>query len=298
MAWLALLIAPGTLAREAGDDSHPYRAIVARNAFRLKDPVPPPPPPTNALPVAEVPKIDVKLTGVALVNGVRRAYLMVPDAEHPGQFEFTSLTDDPQRGGGVRHRSGLEIREINLEDGSVRLVNGGIETTINVEDNGVTAAPAPTTTAAVRPGTVPQPNQPGRVNVRRPSVVVTPTVSNPPTAQAADASPALSEPLIFSRNRARAQAFDTRGQAADDAALRVWNANTGNRITTPDQNIVMPTRPIRTDVEAPPPAQAETPPIPVAQQYEVLIRQRLAADSVGVPLPPIPGLPETPPPQQ
>lgn len=124
------------LKRDATSLNNPYRAIVARNAFRLREPAPPPPPPTNAPTPPDPVKIDVKLAGLAQIKGVRYAYLMLPDTERPGQFVYPSLTDNPEHGR-VRHSSGLEVREIDIKKQTVRVVNGGMEVTLNFKDNGL-----------------------------------------------------------------------------------------------------------------------------------------------------------------
>ncbi|MBL9136563.1 MAG: hypothetical protein JNK85_11870 [Verrucomicrobiales bacterium] len=261
-------------------DNHPYQAIVARNAFRLKDPLPPPPPPTNPPPVAEPPKIDVKLAGLAEIGGVRYAYLMVPDTERQGQFLYPSLTDNPERGS-VRHGSGLEIKEINLKKQTVRLVNGGIEATLNLKEHGVKAAPTP----AAKPGAAGQPPVP------RPAV----NAAASGAAGAANANPnagAMAEPLVFSRNPNRASTIP------NSPGTGIPNSGGVNPVSS-FNNVLgtgnLPTRPLRTDTTTPGnTGNQASPPIPVAQQYEVLIRQRQAAEAVGIQLPPIPGITPTP----
>ncbi|MBX3744681.1 MAG: hypothetical protein KF833_05180 [Verrucomicrobiae bacterium] len=250
-----------------GTDNNPYRAIVARNAFRLREPVPPPPPPEPPPPVPEVPKIDVKIAGLAEIGGVRYAYLVVPDTDRPGQFEYPALSDDPLRGRSVRHRSGLEVREIDLKQQTVRVLNGGIETTLNLKENGVTSAPTP----AARPAA-----QAAR------QAVTSARPANPPGTAAS--SGVSSEPLIFSRNPNRASGPDAM-TAGTDYNTQAGGANFSGGTAN------LPARPVRTDPNAPVVNAPAGPAIPVEQQYDVLIRQRQVADSLGIPLPPIPGLP-------
>ena len=267
---------------EVTDNGNPYRAIVARNAFRLKEPLPPPPPPTNAPPPPEQPKVDVKLAGLAEISGVRYAYLMVPDTERPGQFQYPTLTDDPDRGS-VRHGSGLEVREINVKGQSVRLVNGGVEATINFKDNGVKAPPAP---AAGKPG---QPGgNPG--NLPKPTVVPVPTGA----PGSANASPANSEPMVFSRSRSRANQMENAAvnsgvpaTTSSGIPLSVLAASAGG---TGGADVSVPTRPIRTTGGGGTSTPA-TPQVSLEQEYQALLRQRQVADQEGIRLPPIPGLP-------
>ncbi|MCC7376832.1 MAG: hypothetical protein IT581_19385 [Verrucomicrobiales bacterium] len=262
--------------------NQPYRAIVARNAFRLKDPLPPPPPPTNPPPVAEPPKIDVKLAGLAEIGGVRYAYLMVPDADRQGQFLYPSLTDNPERGS-VRHGSGLEVKEINLKKQTVRLVNGGVEATLNLKEHGVKGAPTP----AAKPGA------PGQPPIPKPNVVPGGANPLPGAPNAAAGGGAMAEPLVFSRNPNRASAMQN-NPAQGGGVLGAVNVPATINSSMGTGNL--PTRPLRTDTTTTPgnAANQASPPIPVAQQYEVLIRQRQAAEAVGIQLPPIPGIAPSP----
>lgn len=267
---------------EVADNGNPYRAIVARNAFRLKEPLPPPPPPTNPPPPPEQPKVDVKLAGLAEISGVRYAYLMVPDTDHPGQFQYPTLTDDPDRGS-VRHGSGLEVREINVKAQTVRLVNGGVEATINFKDNGVKAPPAP---AAGKPG------QPGAPTGNLPKPTVTTVPAN--AQGSASAAPVNSEAMVFSRSRSRANQMENAaiqsGAPATTASgipLSVLAPPSGG---TGGSDVSVPTRPIRTTGGGGT-ATPTTPQVTLEQEYQALIRQRQVADQEGIRLPPIPGLP-------
>lgn len=270
---------------EAKLGNNPYRAIVARNAFRLKDPVPPPPVVTAPV-TPEPPKLDVKLAGLAEIAGVRYAYLVVPDASRPGQFEYPALTDDPARGGGVRHKSGIEVQAINLKAQTVRLLNGGIEATLNLKEDGMKNVASAT---PVKPGAAPA-NQPGQVRLRQPNTVVgAGAVAAPATAASSG------EPLIFSRDPNRASGGAGGNAVAGNTA---WNANNagGSVLPSPTSPVTLPTRPVRTEVAVPDGA-GNAPVIPVQQQLEVLLQQRQAAEALGVPLPPIPGMPTPPPPE-
>jgi len=267
---------------EVADNGNPYRAIVARNAFRLKEPMPPPPPPTNAPPPPEQPKVDVKLAGLAEISGVRYAYLMVPDTERPGQFQYPTLTDDPDRGS-VRHGSGLEVREINVKAQTVRLVNGGVEATINFKDNGVKAPPAP---AAGKPG------QPGATPGNLPKPTITPVPAGAPNS--ASAAQANSEPMVFSRSRSRASQMENAAiqsgvpaTTASGIPLSVLAPPSGG---AGGSDVSVPTRPIRTTGGGGT-ATPAAPQVSLEQEYQALLRQRQVADQEGIRLPPIPGLP-------
>ncbi len=271
------------------DAGNPYRAIVARNAFRLKDPVPPPPPQTNLPPPPEPPKSDIRLAGLAEIGGVRYAYFMIPDPQRPGQFEYPALTDNPKSGPGVRHPSGLEVREIDLAAQTVRLVNGGIESVLNLKEHGVNSGG--NVARATVTGAIPVPGK--QPTNRRGNVVVTPSANPPGSTPTADAG-GTSEPLIFSRSRSRAAAQADNSFIPGGGSDVVPNvrAGAGNSFigNTPGQPNV-PTRPVRTEVRADPEPQ---PQVSLRDQYEILVRQRERAAELGVPLPPIPGLPNAP----
>lgn len=267
--------------RDATSPNNPYRAIVARNAFRLKEPAPPPPPPTN-LPAAPEPvKIDVKLAGLARIKGVRYAYLMVPDSQRPGQFVYPSLTDDPEHGR-VRHGSGLEVREIDMKKQTVRVVNGGVEVTLNFKDNGIKQGAVPgTAPAKPGPGGIPAPN----ANINRAANATTtvfPAGGGGPVPTPDPKANTGSEPVIFSRNANRASV-----PSGNPFTPTVSNAggNLGG-VATGAGGTALPSRIQRLD-----PATPNIPSVPVEHQYDILIKQRQAANSLGVPLPPIPGLP-------
>lgn len=292
----ALDSAPPSGAIEAvGEDlpgnGNPYRAIVARNAFRLKDPLPPPPPPTNAPPPVEPPKIDVKLAGLGEINGVRWAYLMVPDDKRQGQFLYPSLTDDPKRGD-TRH-GGVEVREINVKKQYVRVVNGGIEASLNFKDHGIKGTPAPA--AGAKPGGVPPPPGTPGANPARPQTTIVVPAAGSANAQAAGQGQA--EPVVFSRSRSRASAdgAGTGGGGATGAAA----GGGGNLVIPSTPSVNFPTRPVRSETSTP--STPATPSIPLDQQIETLLNQRKVYEAAGVPLPPIPGMPAptpTPTPEQ
>lgn len=261
---------------------NPYRAIVARNAFRLKDPLPPPPPPTNPPVAPEPPKVDVKLSGLGFINGARWAYFVVPDPKRQGQFLYPALTDDPKNGD-VRTES-LEVREINLKTRTVRVVNGGQEVSLNFVANGVKAAAAPA--AAGRPGTgVPAPSGsgvPGLSATRPATTVVVPATGNITPGPAAH-EPA---PNVFSRRGNRAANEGTASPAPTAGVSVPMPVATG--AVGAGSTVNFPARPVRSEVASP---SAVVPQIPIEHQYDILLRQRQAYDAAGIPLPPIPGLP-------
>lgn len=267
---------------------NPYRAIVAHNAFRLTEPLPPPPPPTNPPAPPEQPKVDIKLAGLSEIKGVRYAHLMLPDPDQAGQFRYLMLTDTPEKAKSGRDRDTggqVIVREIDLKKQTVRAVNGSMEVTLNFEDNGVKVAPAP---AAGKPG-VPAPNPAARQTASA-RVVVQPAPGTPPAA-------APSEPIIFSRNPNRAS-----GATAPVSATAHDSGMTGVGVSGAMTTATLPARQLRTSVipETPQQAAANAQAAPVnsqqviQQQYDHLLRQKQAAEAVGIPFPPIPGMPAEP----
>lgn len=280
------------LKRDATSLNNPYRAIVARNAFRLREPAPPPPPPTNAPPPPDPVKIDVKLAGLAQIKGVRYAYLMVPDTERPGQFVYPSLTDNPEHGR-VRHGSGLEVREIDIKKQTVRVVNGGMEVTLNFKDNGLKKDAVPgVAPGKPGPGGIPAPGAPGgNLNRAGNTTTVFPAGGGGPVPSP-EAKPASSgEPLVFSRNANRASVPN--GNPFTPNVGAVAGGNPGGM--TGGGNTALPSRIQRIDSSA-----AAIPSVPIEHQYDILIKQRQAGATVGVQFPPIPGMPaqDVPVPQQ
>lgn len=271
--------------RDVTSPGNPYRPIVARNAFRLREPAPPPPPPTNPPAAPEPAKIDVKLAGLAKIKGVRYAYLMVPDASRPGQFLYPSLTDDPAHGR-IRHGSGLEVKEIDMKKGTVRVVNGGVEATLNFKDNGLKKDSVPGTNPASKPGTPPTPGKPTTANVLNRAATTTQVfpAGGGAMPQPADTTPA-NEPMVFSRNPNRATANNFNPAAG--GGNPTFNAGAGSLPGGVNSNPNIPNRVVRTDSPA-----LNIPSVPIEQQYDLLIRQRQAAESIGIRLPPIPGMPE------
>lgn len=274
--------------RDATSLNNPYRSIVARNAFRLREPAPPPPPPTNAPPPPDPVKIDVKLAGLAQIKGVRYAYLMVPDTERPGQFVYPSLTDNPEHGR-VRHGSGLEVREIDIKKQTVRVVNGGMEVTLNFKDNGLKKDAVPgVAPGKPGPGGIPAPGTPGAsMNRAGNTTTVFPAGGGGPVPTPEAKAAAGNEPLVFSRNANRA--------SVPNGNPFTPNMGTPSGGTTAGGNSALPSRIQRIDSSS-----AAIPSVPVEHQYDILIKQRQAGATVGVQFPPIPGMPaqDVPVPQQ
>src|SRR5438445_13350489 len=94
-------------------DSNPYRGIVDRNVFGLKDPPPPPPPNPDA---GKPPTPPITLTGITTVLGNKRAFLTLQlPAKQPEPAKTPSLMlTEGQRDGEV------EVLEIDEKERTVK----------------------------------------------------------------------------------------------------------------------------------------------------------------------------------
>jgi hypothetical protein len=173
---VVLGLATVTVTGLADTADNPYRVIPERNAFGLKSPTPV----TNSAPEVVV-KTDLKLTGIAKVNGVKKAYLATLDPENKasGQFRYYEMKESRPNDPYVR--DGIEVLEIDEAKQTVKVRQGGSELVLDFEKHGFkpTAAPTPPQTPG-RPGTVP------------------PAPAPPPITAAAAAGP-VPAPVVISR---------------------------------------------------------------------------------------------------
>lgn len=158
-----------------------YLGIVDRNAFALK-PVEPPPEVAPEPPPAQA--VNIVFTATSNWKGKKKAYFKVPGGT-PNTFTYPALQEGEQDGA-------IKVLEIDEKEGVVKILNGGVPTTLNFKEHGnkdlgVIAAPKAGPNAPGVPVTVP-PRQPG-VNVPTPNAPIsTPIpvrpVRTPATAQA------------------------------------------------------------------------------------------------------------------
>jgi hypothetical protein len=143
---LALRIAANEVSPDSS--SNPYQSIVDRNVFALKPP-PPPPDPEASKP----PPVKITLTGITTLLG-KRALLKSPAPPgkpgEPARPEISYILAPGQREGDI------EILDIDEVGGNVKLRNGGVEVTLNIDKDG----PKLTPTAAPVPG---MPGAPGAI---------------------------------------------------------------------------------------------------------------------------------------
>lgn len=161
---------PSALEERDVPAADPFLAIAKRNAFGIKPPPPQPPPETVAPPPP--PPSNLFLTGISVIEGIRRAYLVQVEASgKPPKY----ITLDEAHG----MRDGIRLLGIDLKKKVVRVQNGNEELALNFKDNSWkganTSGGAPNPNAGGPPGVrqVPQP-------VPAPQASA-PTVSDGPT---------------------------------------------------------------------------------------------------------------------
>ncbi len=132
----------------------PFLAIAKRNAFGIKPPPPPPPPEATTAPPP--PPSNLFLTGISVINGVRRAYLVqVEAAGKPPKY----LTLDEAHA----MQDGIRLLEIDGRKRVVRVQNGTEELALNFKDNawkgngGNPGAPGPANAGPPGMRQIPQP---------------------------------------------------------------------------------------------------------------------------------------------
>jgi hypothetical protein len=113
-------------------NDNPYVVILDRNPFRLKTP-----PTPIAKPPPNIVK-DVKLTGITSDGDLKRAWFVMPPGPGQSQLDFLSLSEGESHGG-------LHVVEINENDATVKILNGGTPVTVNFREHGL---PAPVQPAA------------------------------------------------------------------------------------------------------------------------------------------------------
>ena len=159
----------------------PYRVIITRNAFDIKPPepppviappAPPPPPPSNVL-----------ITGMIDVAGTKQVFFAV---NRPGKpTEYLTLEE------GATDNE-ITVLSIDSKTESVKIRNGGNESTLTFKDNSLLSKGAP--------GIVPQPGQPGQPGIPGAAPGVPPPPANIPGVRpGAQAAPNLGGPVIVGK---------------------------------------------------------------------------------------------------
>jgi hypothetical protein len=122
----------------------PYQSVVERNVFGLKPPPPPPDPEAN-----KPPPPKMFLQGITTFGGTKRALLKAQTPPKPGvppKAEDSFVLAEGQRQGDI------EVLEIDVQKGTVKVNDFGTVTTLDFEHDGIKTA-----TAAPVPGVAPHP---------------------------------------------------------------------------------------------------------------------------------------------
>jgi hypothetical protein len=186
--------------------SDPFLAIAKRNAFGIKPPPPQPPPETVAPPPP--PPSNLFLTGISVIEGIRRAYLVQVEASgKPPKY----ITLDEAHG----MRDGIRLLGIDLKKKVVRVQNGNEELALNFKDNSWKGANTP--------GGAPNPNAGGPPGMRQ--------VPQPVAAPQASAPAAYDGPTIINRGGGigRANANAGGGVGAFEAGVNTSGESTAIR---------------------------------------------------------------------
>jgi hypothetical protein len=239
-------------------------AFLARNPFALK------PPPTNIVADATKPaavKVDLKLAGITVDPAGKRAWLVIPPSPaRPGVPAVTNSSHFAIAEGG--RQGDVEVLAIDPKANTVRILNAGIEVTLDFVSNGL-AAPPVTAGHAGAPGV--------------PRVVPTPVL--PGTAVPASAVPGFKSSAI-----SPGTVLQPPGAAYPGGQLGTATPVPASGLTDTAAALrASPTRSIRTAPETPEAVDPVTQAILMRAQEA---RER-AAGRPFPPLPPIPGMPPT-----
>jgi hypothetical protein len=161
----------------------PYKVILERNAFGLREIPPPTLASTNPPPA---PPVNIKLTGVTTNSFGKKAWLMIPAAppKSPNP-QYLSLSEGEKQGE-------IEVLEINERETTVKILNAGVPASLNFKDNGL-AAPAAPPVIPGAPGALPTPGGIPQPGIRTASVTpyAVPTPVHTVTPQSADTGNAM-----------------------------------------------------------------------------------------------------------
>ncbi|HWQ92599.1 MAG TPA: hypothetical protein VN673_13075, partial [Clostridia bacterium] len=130
----SLLCGAATLALCAGAPAitadNPYKTIVDRNVFGLKDP----PPPPAAVDTSKPQPSKITITGITTILGNKRVLLKTAAAPaKPGEQpkgELSYILTEGQRDGDI------EVIQIDELAGSAKISNAGVIETLTFEKNG------------------------------------------------------------------------------------------------------------------------------------------------------------------
>jgi len=260
--WMALgtggVLLIAAVRADVGVPGEPAKHVfLVRNPFGLK------PQPTNTVPPGPTPppvKVDLKLAGIT-VDSRKRAWIVIPPSPaRPGVAAVTNSTHFAIAEG--ERQGDIEVLAIDPRENTVKILNAGVEVTLDFASHGLAAPALPAKGPAGLPGA--------------PRVMPAPGVSQPGIPQPAVPIPA---PGV------KTAAFNPQpqGTAANPLAAASYAEPSAALRTIPARNV-------RTSPEAP----------VAVDPAEQIIRMRLQEAqmrSAGVPYPPLPPVPGLPPPE-
>ncbi len=170
LACLLSALLAGLHPASAVSSENPYlNTVTNRNLFSLK----PPPDPATLVPQVQAPPLpNVMLAGITTLMGNPRAILRVPrPARPPEPAKEVSLF----LSAGAPAEEGVQVLEINVAAGTVKIVNQGTQQDLDIVKNAPKAGAAP----APAPGTIPvPPPRPGGVIPAPPPTPGVPAVTS------------------------------------------------------------------------------------------------------------------------
>jgi len=135
-----LLVLTGVSGRSAVTGS--YVGIIEKNIFRLRTPEI-----VIINDLASSKSMDVKLTGISVIEGQKQAWLMIPAKIPKEKPRYLSLKEGEEDGS-------LKISKISEQTGEVELLNFGVKLTLSLKSR-ASEAPAQLATPAENPDAVP-----------------------------------------------------------------------------------------------------------------------------------------------
>ena len=265
LAWVGLCASGNAVTSDAS--SSPYQSVVERNVFGLKPPPPPPDPEAN-----KPPPPKMFLQGITTFGGTKRALLkaqMPPKPGEPPKGEDSFVLAEGQREGDI------EVLEINVKEGTVKVNDFGTVTTLDFEHNGIkTAAAAPV------PGVAPHPGGGFPIPGAKPYLPAGGTQQFPVTRPMRLPSPTGAAASFGAGGATPMYASQTQGLGVGGSAVPLYGTTT----------------PIQTQVQPQTAAQQAQSQLPAEEQFlEVeAYREHLKQTGQNLVFPPIPPTPLTP----
>lgn len=281
-----VLLAGGSATRVSAEaSSNPYKTIIVRNAFGLKDPPPPQAPPPV---VAPTPTVKVILTGISTIVGTR-ALLEITEQE-PGK---TATTRKPVMREGDSD-GGVEVISIDVVKSLVRIRSGGSETNLSFETPKLTGT-APGAAPAAGSGFIPAPPP-------ATAAAGVPAIFSPMNA-APDHPTRSSSVTVFGSSGSTAGLggggngnFAASGFGAPGRGTAAYGPSVyggaGVNLSEGAGGVAIPARTLRTDTSAPTAPAAPAAPVDLAKQYlEMALDHEIHSAGGSKLYPPLPPMP-------